>query len=219
MMDHFESSQWVDYVRGLGRAGERSAMETHLSRGCRKCGDIVRVLGDLAAISRVESEIQVPEQVVRNARAIWAMLYKGVPKRNRGILARLVSDNFREPLMAGLRTRQRTARQVLYQTANHSLDLRLEHQRGSDRVTLVGQVVSRKEHEKLLANRPVFLVREGAVVAHTLSNDFGEFQMEYRPQPRLRLYIQADQGIKNRIEVPLNGIGHRPAVRQGARPD
>src|SRR2546425_3260100 len=85
--------------------------------------------------------------------------------------ARLLYDSFREPLPAGLRTQQRLSRQYLYQAGDYSLDLRLENERGSPRVALVGQIQNRKQVGKRLGSVPVQLLSGKQVLAEVRSEE------------------------------------------------
>ena len=123
--------------------------------------------------------------------------------------ARLLYDSFREPLPAGLRTQQRLSRQYLYQAGDYSLDVRLENERGSPRVALVGQIQNRKQPGKRLGSVPVQLLSGKQVLAQATSNSLGEFQMEYEPSKHLWLYVPVRQAGKQ-IEVPLS----RPVGRK-----
>ncbi len=216
LMDHYEISQWADFTRGTARPGERAAMKAHLLTKCAKCNRTAKVLRRVTAIALAEGKYQVPAHVVQEVRAIYAL--RGPEKVSifRRIVGRLTYDSFREPLPAGVRSRQHMARQVMYQAAHYSLDLRLEHQPGGHGVTLVGQLADEEKPERPMGNLPVFLLCGKELVAHAFSNDFGEFQLEYQPRRRLRLFIQANQGVRNRIEVFLNRINLDDAAKGGS---
>ena len=110
-----------------------------------------------------------------------------------------------KPLPAGLRTQQRLSRQTLYQAGDYSLDLRLENERGTSRVALVGQIQNRKQPGKRLGSVPVLLVSGKKILAHAVSNSLGEFQMEYAPQKHQRLYVPVHRSGK-RVRVFLNKL-------------
>jgi len=205
-MNHFEVSQWVDFARGTARPAERAAMKAHLLTRCAKCGRTAGFLRRVTGIALAEGKYQVPEHVVREVRAIFALQRPEKVSIFRRIVGRLLYDSFREPLPAGVRSRQHLTRQVMYQAAHYSLDLRLEHQHGVRGVTLVGQLADQEQPERPMGNLPVFLLCGNDLVAHAFSNDYGEFQLEYEPRRRLRLFIQANQGVRNRIEVQLSRI-------------
>jgi hypothetical protein len=91
---------------------------------------------------------------------------------------------------------------MLYEAGDFNVDLRLEQEKGSRVVTLVGQLTNRLEPESPLAEAPVLLLERKDIIAHALYNRFGEFQMDYPPTRHLRLCIAVGApGI--RIELPL----------------
>ena len=64
---------------------------------------------------------------------------------------------------------------------------------------------------------PVLLMARNGVVAHTISNPFGEFQMEYAPVRHLRLCVPLDPTGK-RIEVSLNRLAGETSKSPEPRP-
>src|SRR5207245_5031022 len=91
--------------------------------------------------------------------------------------SRLHYDSLRERLPAGVRTQQRLSRQALYQAGDYSLDLRLENESGTSRVTLVGQIQNRKQPGKRLGGVPALLFSGKQGVGQAVSNSTGEVQM------------------------------------------
>ncbi len=204
-MNHFEIHQWTDFVRGSAGEAERAAMQAHLASGCRKCRHTTDLLHKVAAATRSDAQVQVPDYALRCARAIFLLQQPQKVQILPRIPARLLYDSFCEPLPAGLRTQQRLSRQALYQAGDYSLDLRLENERGSSRVALVGQIQNRKEPGKRLGEVPVLLVSGKEILAQAVSNSLGEFQMEYAPTKHLRLYVPVHQSGKP-VRVPLNEL-------------
>ena len=213
-MNHFELGQWADLVRGLANDRIREVMDAHLSSGCLKCRKTVDFLRKVLAAAGAEAEYEVPEYAVNCARAIHALQKPGKVYILPRIVGRLIYDSFKEPLPAGSRARHRITRHALYRAADYSIDLRLEYQRGTPNVSLVGQITSQKDRNKPLEKLPVFLASGKKVVARAFSNAFGEFQIEYEPTQNLRLYIQASQRLQKRIEVPLNRVSPRDTPRR-----
>lgn len=219
-MKHIEMGQSVDLVRGL-RCRDRAELGAHLSV-CRKCRQTVSTFRGFARIVQDEAEYAVPQYAVQSARAIYALQRPERVYFFPRLLGRLVYDSFREPLPAGLRARHRLTRHALYEAADYSLDLRLEHQIGTANVNLVGQIASQNDTPP--ANLPVFLVSGKEIVARTLTNAFGEFQIEYEPRQHMRLYLQPDQSQMKHIEVPLGRLSgkearHRPKRSGRKLPD
>ena len=190
------------------------AMERHLASRIRKCRHTADLLQKAAVAARSDSKVQVPEYAVRFARAIFILQLPEKVRLLHRAPARLLYDCFREPLPAGVRTQQGLSRQALYQAGDYLLDLRLENERGSSRVGLVGQIQNRKEPGKRLGGVLVLLVSGEQVLAQAVSNSLGEFQMEYGATKHLRLYVPVRQAGKQ-IAMPLSRpVGRK--TREGA---
>src|SRR2546425_1221975 len=216
-MNHFDISKWADFVRGLIEESAQVAMKRHLASGCRKCRRITDLLHNVVTAARNDSQVQVPDYALRCARAIFLLQQPEKVQILPRIPARLLYDSFREPLPAGLRTQQRLSRQALYQAGDYSLDLRLENERGSSRVALVGQIQNRKQAGKRLGGGvPVLLVSGKMILAHAVSNSLGEFQMEYAPQKHQRLYVPVHRSGK-RVQVFLNKLRTEKAAEERRR--
>jgi hypothetical protein len=210
-MKHFSIWQWVDHVRGLDQGGTRPAMDAHLSSGCRRCGRIVDVLRGVVATAQGERYFEPSEQVLRNAQAIYPLHTaesESVPR----LVARLLHDSFLAPLPAGLRTQSRVARHALFEAGSYHLDLQLEHQPASGVVTLIGQLADQTRPEASRAGTPVWLKERKRLVATTLCNQFGEFQLQYGIEQNLRLHLPLPTDGK-RLEIELNSLRPAPVSR------
>ncbi len=212
-MKHFDIGQWVDMVRGLVTGKDKAEMSAHLSTGCRSCRRTVELLGEVARLGAWEAAHTVPAFALHTARAIFALQQPEKVYFYPRVVARLVYDSFKEPLPAGLRARHRLTRHVLYQAGDYSMDIKMEHQRGTAGVTLVGQIVNRVHPGKLPAVLPVFLASEKKILAQTSSNMFGEFQLTYEPKRRLRLYLQGNEDLQKNIELPLSRLSRHESPR------
>ena len=202
-MKHFDIDKWTDFIRGLVEDSARVAMERHRASGCRKCRHTADLLHKLVTATRNDSQVRVPDYALRCARAIFFLQQPEKVQILPRIPARLLYDSFREPLPAGVRTQQRLSRQALYQAGDYSLDLRLENETGTCRVTLVGQIQNRKRPSNWLGGVPILLVSGKQILAQAVSNSLGEFQMEYKPSKHLRLYVP--------VRRPANALTCRPA--------
>src|SRR5438128_6459389 len=170
-MKHFELAEWTDFVRGLVEKSARLPLEHHLASGGRKCRHTADLLRKLVTAARNDSQVQVPDYALRCAHAIFLLQQPEKVHILPRIPARLLYDSFREPLPAGLRTQQRLSRQALYQAGDYSLDLRLENERGTSRVALVGQIQNRKQVGKRLGGGvPVLLVSGKKILAQAVGN-------------------------------------------------
>jgi hypothetical protein len=150
---------------------------------------------------------------VRNARAIFPIRWTDRPRRAVRIPVELIYDSFLAPVAVGMRASWQVGWQGLYRAGDCSLDLRIEPDLQSSRAAVIGQVSNYSVPETEMANIPVCLRSGRLVVAETLSNRFGEFQMEYEQQGRLRLCVDLDGGTR-RIQVPLKKlVADKQAVR------
>jgi hypothetical protein len=198
---HFSEAQWVDFVRNLTLPKARMAMQQHIDNGCDRCSDTLRTWQDVFSIAGGESVFVPPADVVRIVRSQFAA---SVPTASTGI--RLVFDSMLQPLTAGTRG-SIAARQFLYETDEYYIDLRLEP-RADDRACLVGQVLNRFGAHGAVQEVPIRLHEGKQPVAHTLTNQFGEFQLEFEPGESLSISISCDQA--DEIILPLYGVHARP---------
>jgi hypothetical protein len=192
-VNHYDATKWVDFVRGVIVGREREAMQAHLGTACTRCGRITRLLGATAEAAASDSRWDVPDSVVQTARLFFALQRPEKVRILPRMVATLMYDSFRDPLPAGVRAQHHLSRQALYEAGRYSVDVRLEHERGSARINLVGQIADREQPTANLGDVPVLLMSGKAVVARALSNRFGEFQMEYEPARRVWLDVPVEQ--------------------------
>ncbi len=160
---------------------------------------------------------QVPESTVRLARSIFPARSHAVVKRGMRLPVELIFDSLLVPVPAGLRASWQVGWQGLYRAGDCSVDLRIEPELTSSRAAVIGQITNHVLPELDMGNLPVRLRSGKVVVAETLSNRFGEFQMEYEQQARLKLCIDL-QDSKN-IQVPLKKfIPDQPAAKSRTSP-
>jgi hypothetical protein len=203
-MNHYDISDWTDFARGCAADPDRAAMEAHLASDCGRCRATLDLVQRVVASTRDDFSYEPPANVVRCAKAISAMLQRPRSSVAR-IVARLVYDSFRDPIPAGMRAVDRVSRHTLYEAGDFFLDLRLEQEKGSRFVTLVGQLTNRTAPESSLAGAPVLLMARKDIIAHAVYNRFGEFQMDYPPARHLRLCVALDPPGK-RIDLSLNRL-------------
>lgn len=201
-MNHHDLGAWSDFVRGLVPSEDRPAMLAHLEvcAACRRTAAQLKQVADLADADRT---LDPPVHLVRWARALFT-----TPRPAEGaapLLARLVYDSWAAPATTGVRSGPHISRHALYEAGTFALDLRLEYQPGSSRVTLTGQLLDRQAPDRRVTDVVVQLERGRTEVAKTSCNQFGEFQLAYEPGPRMRLYV-VEAGRRRRVELALNGL-------------
>lgn len=209
-MTHFHIRQWVDYSRGVNAEIDRASMDAHLAAGCTRCSRVVEVLEGILTAARGELDSEPPESVLRLARAI----YQRQPPET--LIGRLIFDSFREPLAAGLRSDDRQTRHALWEAGTYCVDVRMDHRRAADTLTLVGQIVNRENPAADAAGVRVVLKNAKGTVAAVACNPFGEFHLECRPAAALRLDVSLGATGRH-LELPLSGLLDAPAERRPRR--
>lgn len=176
-------------------------MQQHIDSGCRKCSDTLRTWQGVLSIAAGESALTPPTDAVHVVKSQFAAT---VPTASSGV--RLVFDSLLQPLTAGTRGSV-SARQFLYETDEYYIDLRLEP-RAEDRASLVGQVLNRIGADRAVQGVLIRLQEGKLPVAHTSTNEFGEFQLEFEPGSSLCISISRDEA--HEIILPLYGVHARP---------
>ncbi|HTS64853.1 MAG TPA: hypothetical protein VMH28_22675 [Candidatus Acidoferrales bacterium] len=164
-------------------------MSAHLASGCPGCSGLADFTGKLARTCIGLSQAAMPESAMRMARAIFPVAPKNRPKGGTRLPVELIFDSFLVPAPAGMRATWQLGWQGLYRAGDCSVDLRIEPELKSPRASVIGQITNHVAPEDLMSNLPVSLRSGRQVVAETVSNAFGEFQLEYEEQPQLKLYI------------------------------
>ncbi len=209
-MKHYGIDQWADFTRGLLAGEQGTQMQGHLQSGCQKCRHLSDFTTMLAATCPALDTHPVPESTVRLARAIFPVRVHDRPKGGNRLPIELIFDSFLVPSAVGLRATWQLGWQGLYRAGDCSVDLRIEPELNSSRAAVVGQITNHMAPEVEMGNLPVRLRSGKQVVAETLSNRFGEFQMEYDQQSQLKLCI--DLRDSKSIQVPLRKfISDQPA--------
>lgn len=175
-MKHFSLEEWADFARQVAPSEDRGQMQRHLDSGCSKCLQIVDLWRSVAALARAESAYEPPSEAVRFIKNA----YRGSePKRSlpKTLPARLIFDSFIHPLPAGFRSSPGAARQILYSCEHWLIDLHLEGRPECGQVCVTGQVQDSHNPEKMICGAQVRLVSEGRILAQTVTNELGEFQL------------------------------------------
>jgi len=199
---HYEPAEWVDFVRGVADNEARGKMQAHLDAGCDECGRVAAFFSQVSQCAAASVTYDVPDYAIKNVRAIYALQRPEEVRLLPRTMARLIYDSFREPLPAGVRSQQHTAHQLMYVAGPYCVDLRLEQERGSTQVRLIGQIANQEHGAKGVSEVPVYLMSRNLVVNKTATNKFGEFAMEYAPTKGLRLFAPIPG--EHHIEIPMS---------------
>ena len=198
---HFGLEEWADFARDLVPQGQKEAMQKHLDAGCTTCEQVLGTWQRVHEAARREASYQPPEGAVRSAKAMFAGLKPSTPRRGRDVIAELLFDSFLSPLPAGVRSAAGTSRQLLYGSGDYRVDVRIEPQQDSDKVSVVGQILDSLEPDTGIASAPITLLRGRKVLVESSTNRFGEFHFECAVDTALLIRVQAPNGTQ--FQVPL----------------
>jgi hypothetical protein len=204
---HFEIADWVDYVRQQVSPVQHGEMLAHLQSGCPKCQKLAQQLSQFASICAKEDAYTVPEHVERSVKAFFALHKPARASLLQRIMGSLIYDSLNDPQPAGVRMGHQISRHMLFQAGDYSVDLRFEHEKGSSSMVMVGQVANRTRPEDAMAHFPVILLAGNNELTRSLSNSFGEFQLEYTPRTDLHLLVPLSSKGQE-LEVALNEGGY-----------
>jgi len=206
-MKHFELSRWIDFVRGFDTESGQGPLDQHLAC-CPSCQQTVSSLRVFSAIAANEAQYHVGSDALNLVRSRSAR-----QRKKSGFLSRripwIVFDSLESPLPVGVRAEQQTDHQAMYQAGSYCLDLRVDHEPGSQAMVLAGQISNLQAPEGRLSRLRVAVASRGAVLAQTVSNQFGEFLLDY-PLQRRRLELHIQVGGERSIEIHLTPFGTRP---------
>jgi len=215
---HFSEGDWVDLARQQVSGEQLGRLEQHLGSGCRPCRQTLRVWQTVLGLASQEASYRPPDGVVGQARAVFAF------RRPQGVLGRvarsvsLVFDSFRQPLPAGVRAAGGSSRQLLYKAGRYLIMLRVEPAAGSDRMSVVGQILDEENPQRALEDLAVLALSGDETIERTLTNRLGEFQLEPGLSGSLRISVGVPEVGSVSVPVPVAGAtGRDEAGREGAR--
>jgi hypothetical protein len=185
------------------------AMQQHIDDGCQKCSDTLGIWQSVSSITGRERAFAPPDDTVRIVKSQFAAIQ---PAASSGV--RLVFDSMLQALTAGTRG-SIAARQFLYETDEYYIDLRLEPrvEVEAERACLIGQVLNRAGADRTAPGLAVCLQEGTRLIAHTSTNEFGEFQLEFKAGNNLCVLIS--RGEAPEIVLPLYGIQIKSLKQQG----
>jgi hypothetical protein len=196
-MKHFSLAEWADFSRGIAGKGQREAMQAHLDSGCARCIEAAITWERVREIAKRERSYEPPRSAMQMAKSLLAV--HGRPGK-RPVL-RMLFDSLQTPVVAGVRSTATVSRQMLYGFGTYQIDLRMEPVMDSDKVSLVGQVLSAADPVKMGAQVTVTLLRGRRVLAESRTNSLGEFHLECSLEGPLDLQLTLPR--ERDIKIPL----------------
>ena len=202
-MTHYSIEDWADFGRRAVTKKREAVMQRHLDSGCKQCGQAQSMWQAVMEAAQQETTFEPPADVVRIAKSAYALARPEKGAHWLTDVANMVFDSFREPLPAGVRASRSQARQIMYKHGSLAVDIRVQPEPGTDRYSLVGQVLDTESPDRPPKPRTVLLRAGNERVSKTRTNQFGEFHFEVAGAELPSVGIEV--GRHMRMFVPLRG--------------
>jgi len=102
-----------------------------------------------------------------------------------------------------IRTSVIVSRQLLFRIGSVFVDLEVDKEVNSDRVSLIGQLVDSANPGHSPVGIPIVLLQRGKCIVKTLSNDNGEFQLNFVMRRNLKLQVSMNRSRPVRLPINL----------------
>lgn len=206
-INHFDLTQWTDYVRGVAAPGSVKDMRRHLS-DCVLCSLTVELLRRAAETARLDRSFEPPADVVEAAMRIfpattgveWSV-WTGL----RRLTAGMTLNSSAAPA-AGVRSLRAASRHFVYKAGQYSVDLQLEKDPGVASFGMTGQIADETAPDIPIGNTRVVLLSGNRLLASTGTNEFGEFFLQYTPSTNLCLLVPIEETgeyIELQLDLPV----------------
>lgn len=197
---HFAIERWADFVRGLLDEPTRAEMTRHLETGCERCAGALSRLQATASV--VRRNVEVPEEVVARAKALFAAPAPQ-PGLWRTILTQLTFDSIAAPALEGVRGPASGVRRMIFEEQGFRASLLIDAHTVPRRLAITGQITLQGAAPSSAV--PVLFKAKNKVVAEFTTNEFGEFYAELPVSPGLRLLVPDEAG-RRQFEIALGSL-------------
>jgi len=188
-MHHFSLEKWTDFANRNVTADERRSMQQHLETGCSSCSHVLAEWRSLKDFAFQELENETPRHAVAFVKSAFKNLG---PRRAPGVittLAQLVFDSVHQTAFSGIRHGSVDSRCLLYRAGPVFIDLSLDLTQSSGHIALQGQVMDSDTKTKGIEEIPVMLQSGQETLARTLTDEFGEFELQCEARKGLQLSV------------------------------
>ena len=199
-MSHYDVTQWADFVRGLRDPAKTAAMQGHLDDGCERCGTLHGALVRVAATAEADLAIAPPAGAVRSVKAFFGVQRPGATSSWSELSLRRVFDSALAAAPAASRAPANAGRQLLFESDEYTLELSVDRVPDTEDAVLRGQLLEARGKPR--SHTPVFLIGGGEVLARTISERGGTFELTGRLDAPCELWVIPDD--EHRIKLPLD---------------
>src|SRR5689334_10261376 len=203
-MRHIPQESLAEYVRQTLPHVQTGEVEQHLTE-CRECTDLADLFRQIVRVGANESAYEPPAGILRIVKAYFETQQHEIHEPAGAF--ELLFDSLTQPAVAGARASVASARQLLYRIGTVYVDMRVDSEVNSERAALVGQMLDSARPGHPVSGVPVILMDGRKNVASAMSNDNGEFQIDFVIKSNLRLSVTVGDGVP--VYLPITGIEER----------
>jgi hypothetical protein len=201
-MAHFTTHNWVDFVRKVADQAVNVAIQQHLDQGCPSCSKNMQIWRFVMDETQQVNDFEPPASSLQAVKSGF-QLRKVIPfPSGRLDLATLQFDSDRELLVAGVRSGQASARQLLYKSGTVCIDMRMQPTPGSESIVLIGQLLDSMNPGHGIGGIPVSLLSRGDMVSRKRTNQDGEFDFGLESQRDMQLVFGIGDSRTIVVAVP-----------------
>lgn len=203
-MKHIAQETLAEFVRQSLSEAEAKSVGGHVAE-CRDCSDVAALFREIVRVGARETAYEPPEGIVRAVKAYFEVEQRRAAQPKRAF--ELLFDSLAQPVTAGARASVASARQLLYRVGTIYVDMRVDSETNSERAALVGQMLDSAHPGHPVSGVPVILMDGRKNVASTVSNNNGEFHMDFVLKSNLRLSVTV--GDASPVYLPITGVEDR----------
>jgi hypothetical protein len=211
-MKHIPQETLAEFVRQSLPVAHSDSIRKHVAE-CRECSELAGLFRDIVRVGANEAAYEPPSGIVRAAKAYFGTQQHKMHESKS--VVELLFDTLAQPLTAGARASVASARQLLYRVGTVYVDLRVDSELNSEQAALVGQMLDSAHPGHPVAGVPVILMDGRKNVASTISNNNGEFHLEFLIRSNLRLSVAV--GDTPPVYLPITGVEERKRATMPSR--
>jgi len=211
-MKHIAQETLAEFVRQSLSEAEAESVSGHVAE-CRDCSDVAALFREIVRVGARDTAYEPPEGIVRAVKAYFEVEQRRAAQPKRAF--ELLFDSLAQPVAAGARASVASARQLLYRVGTVYVDMRVDSETNSERAALVGQMLDSAHPGHPVSGVPVILMDGRKNVASTVSNNNGEFHMDFVLKSNLRLSVTV--GDASPVYLPITGVEDRKRPPMASR--
>jgi anti-sigma factor RsiW len=179
---HISLDKMVDVARGLVPDAEQQSIHAHTA-SCADCAARMSRIARITAATRADDSEEPPAHIGARAMRLMRQRNAAVPLPPRQRLTALLHfDSSRSPVALGARSQAAGARQVMFETEHHNIDVRIK-QAGAQ-WSVSGQVLGTVSSGQV--------VLQGPATVQTELNSLSEFNLPPVPSGDYSLILRLD---------------------------